>query len=98
DIYIGALSENKPHGTRKYFWSDACMYEGQCRKGKTFGIPILHSPIYPFSRPSGGTYEGELKSRRIEGFNSFIEVDGDMYRGIWFTDQKNIFSEKRYDN
>jgi 1-phosphatidylinositol-4-phosphate 5-kinase len=34
----------------------------------------------------------------MEGFGSFIGVDGDMYRGNWFADRKNGFGEKRYGN
>lgn len=34
----------------------------------------------------------------MEGFGSFIGVDGDTYRGTWLADRKNGFGEKRYSN
>ncbi|KAJ1405003.1 Phosphatidylinositol-4-phosphate 5-kinase, core [Sesbania bispinosa] len=34
----------------------------------------------------------------MEGFGSFIGVDGDMYRGSWLADRKHGFGEKRYAN
>ncbi|KAK6938457.1 MORN motif [Dillenia turbinata] len=91
DLYTGTFSNNVPHGSGKYLWTDGCMYEGEWRRGKASGKG-------KFSWPSGATFEGEFKSGRMEGSGTFIGSDGDTYRGSWVSDRKHGYGQKRYAN
>ncbi|KAI7742180.1 hypothetical protein M8C21_029939, partial [Ambrosia artemisiifolia] len=91
DLYIGGFSNNLPHGSGKYLWSDGCMYEGDWKKGKASGKG-------KFSWPSGATYEGEFKSGRMEGSGTFTGSAGDTYRGSWLADRKHGYGVKHFSN
>jgi len=91
DFYTGQWSNNFPHGTGKYLWTDGCMYEGEWHQGKTMGKG-------KFSWPSGATYEGEFKNGFMDGVGMYIGACGATYRGTWAMNLKHGNGKKSYAN
>ncbi|OVA19773.1 Phosphatidylinositol-4-phosphate 5-kinase [Macleaya cordata] len=91
DFYTGHLSDNFPHGTGKYLWTDGCMYMGEWFRGKTMGRG-------KFSWPSGATYEGDFKTGYMDGKGTYTGSNGATYRGSWVMNLKHGQGIKHYSN
>ncbi|XP_051180590.1 phosphatidylinositol 4-phosphate 5-kinase 4 [Lolium perenne] len=91
DFYQGGVSEDLPHGSGKFLWTDGSMYEGSWRRGRASGRG-------KFSWPSGATYEGDLAGGYMHGHGTYIGEFGDTFAGHWANNFRHGRGTQAYAN
>ncbi|TKY52992.1 Phosphatidylinositol 4-phosphate 5-kinase 9 [Spatholobus suberectus] len=91
ESYSGPLLGNTPEGQGKYVWSDACVYEGEWRRGMRNGIGKIRWP-------SGIVYEGEFSGGYIHGTGTYIAPGNLTYKGRWRLNLKHGLGYQVYPN
>ena len=70
------MVEAKKEETKRYEFSNKCVYDGQWSGNRRHGHGV-------FTWPSGARYEGNFKNDRREGPGKILYADKAEYEGEW---------------
>ncbi|XXG82274.1 hypothetical protein AAC387_Pa10g0257 [Persea americana] len=91
DLYVLFYTRNWPKGIGERVCYDGCLYEGLLSPGKL-------SDKGKIPRPSSAIYVGYIQGSCINGYDFFIECNGESCQGQRVMNQMHGYGRKEYGN